>query len=88
MILYIVIGVLVVVVALASVAAFAVGILSLLGGMRLQRCSQCRHLYAADLIEAHGGSHASTGCPFCRHTALLHPLASLHHPHTGSLLHH
>lgn len=81
MVLYIVIGVLVGGLALASFAALVVGVLALIGGVRLERCSHCRHLFAAPTAASDGGGAQSTVCPFCRHGRLFHPIATLHHAH-------
>jgi len=73
--LYIVISVLVAALAVVTVVALALGVLSMLGAVRLARCSACGHLTVTDTRTAPGS------CPQCRHEHLTHPLASLHHVH-------
>ena len=51
-----------------------VGLISVVGGVRLRRCRSCGHLLAAISAEP-------TGCPYCKHPRLLHRFAHarVHH---------
>jgi hypothetical protein len=72
MVVEVVTGVLVSLLAIASVVAGAVGILCLMGAARLTRCQACGHL---GLAAAHGPLRS---CLQCRHERLFHPVLAHH----------
>ncbi len=78
MLIYLALAVLVGALAIATVLAQAVGLLSLGGFVRLARCNRCDHLTISD------PQTRPASCPYCRHERLAHPFAALHHgrPHT------
>ena len=73
MAVYVVAGVLVAVLAVASLIAFAVGVLGAFGAPCLIRCAQCRHMTL--------GVRHSTNCLQCRHPRPKHPIAAGHFGH-------
>jgi hypothetical protein len=73
MAIYVVIAILVGVLAVVTFAALAVGVLSLLGVLRLERCARCGHLTATE------ARFPPLTCAQCRHPHLAHPIASWRH---------
>lgn len=73
MAVYVVASVLVAVLAVASLIAFAVGVLGAFGVPCLIRCPQCRHMTL--------GVRQSANCLQCRHPHLKHPIAARHLGH-------
>lgn len=72
MAVYVIVDALVGILAAASSAALAFGVLGTVGLMHLVRCRRCDHLTAA------GGDTRPRSCPYCRHEHLAHPMATLH----------
>lgn len=77
MAIYIVLAILIGLLGLATFAAMLIGLFAAGGVLHLARCGNCRHLVIA----------TRSGCPYCRHQHLAHPLTTLRHPRR-ELLHH
>ncbi|HLH29377.1 MAG TPA: hypothetical protein VKW77_10695 [Acidimicrobiales bacterium] len=59
-----------------AMLALWIGLLAVLGAVRLVRCERCEHLA---LVSVRQPLHE---CARCRHRNLLHPLAALHRHQT------
>jgi hypothetical protein len=66
---YVVAGILIGILAIASVFALVVGLLGAFGGLSLGRCAGCGHI-------AVSRGEPRTSCAYCRHPHLAQPLAA------------
>jgi DNA-directed RNA polymerase subunit RPC12/RpoP len=67
--------VLIVVLALATVAAVYIGLMNWIGALYVVRCTACHHLTFS------AAKQPGPSCPHCRHPVLTHPLYAAAHPH-------
>ena len=70
-------AVLVLILASVTLAATYVGLLGVVGALRIQRCERCGH----QSIQRQSADIA--GCGFCRHERLFHPVRTTRRPHLG-----
>lgn len=71
MTLYVLAGVLIVVLVVASCAALILGLFGEMGVVTLARCPECDHLVMG------GPGTPRAGCYYCRHDHLVHPLRTM-----------
>jgi predicted membrane-bound dolichyl-phosphate-mannose-protein mannosyltransferase len=64
---------LIVVLALATTVAIALGLLNWVGAFFVVRCATCHHLTFAS------ANRPQESCPHCRHPVLAHPIYSVNH---------
>ena len=64
---------LIVVLALATTVAIALGLLNWIGALFVVRCATCHHLTFAS------ANRPQPSCPHCRHPVLAHPIYSANH---------
>ena len=79
MVVEVILAVLVVVLAAATLAVFYLGLFGLVGVLRFARCNGCGRLAASV------ASRSALFCPSCSHAVLLHPLEAMHHVHPSHL---
>ncbi|MEO8750789.1 MAG: hypothetical protein ABI384_10345 [Allobranchiibius sp.] len=73
----ILIAVLTMALAIATVIITYIGLLGCAGALRLVRCDRCGHLGPTSRLDP------LESCGYCRHDRLLHPLYAVRHAHVA-----
>ena len=70
---YVVAGILVAILAVATLMALVLGLLGVFGQLRFGRCAACGHVTMSP------GGTDEPSCAYCRHPHVVHPIGSWRH---------